>query len=97
MKKQIVIIGGGASIREGISKGLWEKIKGKFVVGLNYSYRYFSDPTFQSFADNDFYDKNSIDLAKLALIIGNKKRLQKQLLNTILLPSIATKIISGLV
>jgi len=90
MKKQIIIIGGGTSIKEALLKGLWEKIKGKFVIGLNYSYNYFTNPTFQSFVDNDFYDDNLKDLEKLSLIIGNKKRFKKILSNTILLPSIAT-------
>jgi len=89
MNKQIIIIGGGTSIREGIQKRLWVKLNNKYVVGLNYSYKYFSNPTFQSFVDNDFYNENVKDLSKLPLIIGNKKTLKKKLPNTILLPSIS--------
>ena len=53
MKKsnQLIIIGGGASIEEGISKNLWEKIKNKFVIGINYSYHHFPNPTFQVWLD----------------------------------------------
>ena len=39
--KQIIIVGGGTSIKEGISKGLWSKLDNKYTFGLNYSYKYF--------------------------------------------------------
>jgi len=87
---QCIIIGGGFSIKEGIKKGLWQKINNYFVIGLNYSFYHFPNPTFQSFVDNDFYDKNIERLKELPLIIGNKKKLEKQLSNTLLLPSITT-------
>lgn len=53
-KKEIVIIGGGASIQEGISLGLKEKLKNKFVIATNYSYKHFPH-TFLVFIDADFY------------------------------------------
>ena len=33
--KSVVIVGGGNSVREGIEKGLWDKIKDKKVWALN--------------------------------------------------------------
>lgn len=89
MNKQIIIIGGGTSIREGIDKGLWNKIKDKFTVGLNYSYHYFPNPTFQSFVDYDFYNKQIKDLESLSLVIGNKKKFKEILDNTIMIPAIS--------
>ncbi len=91
MKKQIIIIGSGASVKEGISKGLWKKIKNKYVVGLNYSFYHFPNPTFQCFVDDDFYDENYKSMGHLSLVIGNKKKLKKQLFNTFLLPTISSK------
>ncbi len=88
MKKQIIIIGGGYSIKEGISKGLWDKIKGKEVIGCNYSFNHFPSPTLQCFADNDFYDKNCNKMKSIPLIVGVNKKLKKILPNTILLPSL---------
>ena len=65
----LIIIGGGASVREGIELGLWDKIQDKFTCGLNYSYKYF-DSTFTAFVDKDFYAKQRPELQKLPLIIG---------------------------
>lgn len=89
MGNQIIIIGGGTSIKEGISKELWNKIKDKFVIGINYSYRYFSNPTFQCFVDDKFYNENYEKMKNIGLIIGNKKPVKNQLSSTILLPSIS--------
>jgi len=89
-RKQLIIIGGGASIKEGILKNLWKQIEDKFVIGINYSYKYFSNPTVQCFVDNDFYNSNCKEMENLGLIIGNKKAFKKQLPNTIVLPSMST-------
>lgn len=67
---QLIIIGGGASIKEGIAKGLWQKIEDKYTMGLNYSYKFFPNPTLQSYVDRDFYENNIKDLEKLPLIVG---------------------------
>jgi len=56
MEKEIIIIGGGSSINEGIEKGLWEKIKNKITIGTNYSYRFFNNPTIFCFVDYSFYN-----------------------------------------
>lgn len=67
--KQLIIIGGGLSIREGINKGLWKKIKGKFVIGINFSYKFHTDPTIQCFLDWKFYAERKKEMSKLPLIV----------------------------
>ena len=95
ISKQLVIIGGGTSIREGISKGLWDKLNGKFVFGLNYSYHHFPTATAQIFVDNKFYEERETELKQLPLVIGkwssNVIRLikNKKIDNTILLKSVS--------
>ena len=84
--KELIIIGGGASIKEGMSLGLKEKIKDKLVCGLNYSYKYFPDSTYHCYVDKDFYEKQILELQKLPLIIG-KEHCQNTLPNTITLPT----------
>jgi hypothetical protein len=81
--KDIIIIGGGKSISQGLETGLKEHLEGKCVILINYAYRHF-EGTFLCFGDKDFYapmhvkyDKNNPDiyeeLDKLPLIIGAKK------------------------
>lgn len=84
--KQCIILGGGVSIKEGISKKLWDKLKGKFTIGLNYSYNFF-DSTMLCFVDGIFYNKE-IEKEKfknLPLIIGKEQSQLKILPNTITL------------
>lgn len=50
----IIIIGGGLSIQDGIKLGLKEKIKNKFVFACNYAYKHFPY-TAMLFLDKDFY------------------------------------------
>ena len=77
MNNEIIIIGGGKSIQNGLFLGLKEKIKNKFVIVCNYAYKHF-DHTFMCFCDRDFYrprpDKDNPniyeELKKLPLIIG---------------------------
>lgn len=52
--KEIIIIGGGSSIKEGIAVGLKDKIANKCVLGTNYSFKHF-DLTALCFIDRDFY------------------------------------------
>lgn len=89
--KQLVIIGGGTSLREGISKGLWNKLRNHFVIGTNYSFLYYPNPTIQTFVDNKFYTDQQEGLSKLPLIIGRKHNIKKPLPNTILLPASSSK------
>lgn len=95
---EIIIIGGGISIQEGISLGLKEKIKNKFIITCNYAYKHFNH-TFLCFGDKDFYvptyakqypEKNPDiynELKELPLIIGiNDNGIEEfKLDNTILL------------
>lgn len=69
MNNTLIIIGGGASIKEGLKLGLKEAIKDKFTCGINYSYRYFPS-TYHCFVDPLFYTDNQTDLSSLPLIIG---------------------------
>jgi len=67
--KEVVIIGGGSSIQEGISKGLWKFLEGKFTIGCNYSYRHFL-PTVATFVDRPFFHERKKELLNLPLVIG---------------------------
>lgn len=66
LPKQLVIIGGGASIIEGINKGLWGVIPKTFSCGLNYSYKYINT-TVNCGIDEKFYNENYKDILKLPL------------------------------
>lgn len=70
MKKQLIIIGGGTSIKEGISKDLWSQVQNKFSFGLNYSYIFFNS-TVQLWVDKRFYSENHKNLDNLPLILCN--------------------------
>lgn len=63
--KQCIIIGGGFSVKEGVEKGLWEKIKGKFVIGINHSFEFFPDHTFLAFVDNHFFEHKTLKGTKV--------------------------------
>lgn len=67
--KQLIVIGGGSSIKEALSKNLWSKLEGKFTFGLNYSFN-FTSSTIQLYVDKEFYRKELSKLAKLPLVIG---------------------------
>lgn len=70
---QLIIIGGGASIREGIDLGLWDKLKDKFVLGTNYSFNYFI-PTALCAVDWKFYDTEREKLKDLPLVITRDRK-----------------------
>jgi len=84
---EAIIIGGGASLKEGIEKDLWNRLKGKFTIGLNLSYRAF-ESTIQCLSDPDPYKDWLDDLKKLSLNVvrSNDKTLLYPLPNTIILP-----------
>ena len=65
-----IIVGGGFSIKKGLSLGLHDTLANNFTCGCNYAYRYFDNLTFHTFVDKDFYTKNQPTLSKLPLIIG---------------------------
>lgn len=70
-KKQLIIIGGGSSIIEGIDKGLFGKLKNKFTFGLNYSH-HFVDTTTTLYVDDKFYYNEKLYLNALPMVIGQK-------------------------
>ena len=88
---ECIIIGGGSSITEGISLGLRDKIKDKFVIACNYSYKHFSH-TLLTCVDKDFYYSSNSnhpniyeELKEEKLIITNADITKNLiLLNTIL-------------
>ena len=99
MVDQIIIIGGGTSIQEGIALDLWVGLQGKCTIGLNYSYRYFKSTT-QMYVDDTFYIKQHEEIKDLPLIIGKKYEEYKMKThsNTIMLdscPSYNRKLIGG--
>jgi len=95
---EVIIIGGGKSISTGLETGLKDHIKGRCVIALNYSFKYF-DHTFLCFGDEKFYKDTAPDspypdiydeLGKLPLIIGMKQSINEEKIihpNTILLPT----------
>lgn len=88
--KQIIIIGGGSSINEGVSKDLWKKLQGKVTFGLNYSYNYF-ESTAQFYVDKAFYmdELKKIKFKNLPLIIGKHHKHMKVTDNTLMIPASA--------
>lgn len=76
--KQLIIIGGGSSIKEGIEQGLWDKLKDKFVIGINFSYNYHQDPTIQCYLDKQVRDDHEDDFNKLALIVTKKQPIKNR-------------------
>ena len=88
---QIIILGGGASIKDGIALGLWDKLKDRFVIGINFSYKSYV-PTILTFVDaSTFYTLPEIhpELATLPLIIGTPYQIKREqmLANSIFIPS----------
>lgn len=65
-----IIIGGGKSINEGVKFGLWDKIRGKFTVGTNASFYFYSTPTIQTFVDSGFFKENEKEFLSLPMTIG---------------------------
>ena len=85
---QLILLGGGSSLKEGIDMGLFEKIKGKFSIGTNYSYKFFPS-TFQTFVDSTFYNAQKLELEKLPLIVGQCRHIKDKLPNTLAIPSVS--------
>lgn len=69
MRRQVVILGGGTSVIEGIRSGLFDQLKDKFTVGLNYSH-HFIDTTFLMYVDATFANDQKYYLERLPLVIG---------------------------
>jgi len=68
--KQCIIIGGGVSVKEGISLGLWNKIKGKEIWSINYAFLTMPyPPNKECWVDISFF-KNNIDRLQLLCLSG---------------------------
>lgn len=66
--EQVVIIGGGYSVNEGIQKGLWSKLEGKEVWSLNSVYKIMPYlPTRQLWVDIDFWNHEIDNMQNLFL------------------------------
>ena len=66
MNKRVIIIGGGVSFEEGITKGAWDKIKGEECWSLNYSHLWMPFlPKREIFVDNSFFKNNTADIIDL--------------------------------
>jgi len=64
--QEVIIIGGGNSVREGIDKGLWDKIKGKEIWSLNSVFKLMPYlPSKQLWVDNSFFKHEIGELQKL--------------------------------
>jgi len=61
MSKQVIIVGGGYSVNDGIQQGLWQRIKGKTIWSCNYAFMTMPYlPTRELWVDRSFF-KNNID------------------------------------
>lgn len=65
--KKCVIIGGGASVKEGIDKGLWNKVSSDDVWSINFAYKTMPYlPTREIWIDIHFFNQNIVELQSLA-------------------------------
>lgn len=83
--KQCILLGGGSSLKEGLPLGLWDALKDRFTIGLNYSYKVFPS-TCQTFVDSTFYNTEKKELDKLPMIIGQARNIKTKGSNLIPLP-----------
>jgi hypothetical protein len=90
---ELIICGGGYSIKEGLSLGLKDKMKNKFVISLNKSIEAFPNSTILSFVDcKSFYSKYKNELTNYPLIIGkhSPESVKEKLKNTVLFNTVET-------
>lgn len=65
--KSVILIGGGASITEGIEKGLWEQIKDQTVWSINFAFMVMPYiPAREIWVDRSFFKNNMTALNELA-------------------------------
>jgi len=64
---RVIIVGGGASVKEGIKKNLWDKIKDEEIWALNYAFLTMPyNPSHVLFVDIDFYSSFTKELSQLS-------------------------------
>jgi hypothetical protein len=64
--KQVILVGGGTSVRDGINTGLWDKIKDQEVWSCNFAYKAMPYlPSKELFVDYGFVKDNQDDLEML--------------------------------
>ena len=65
--RSVIIVGGGTSVKEGISKGLWENIEGCSIWSCNFAYQAMPYlPTRELWVDKPFFVNNEKELEQLA-------------------------------
>ena len=65
--EKVIIVAAGTSVKEGIEKGLWEKIKGNIIWSCNYAFMTMPyEPKRQLWVDRSFFKNNIIKLNELA-------------------------------
>jgi len=75
---KIIIIGSGASIRQGLwdtpieELPIWEAVKNQFTISCNWSFKWV-DPTISMFCDHRFYCLEKEHLDKLPILLTAKK------------------------
>ena len=77
MSKQVIIIGSGASIRQGLWDTpieflpIWKAIQNQFSIAINWSYKW-CIPTVSLFVDYKFYMTEREGLSNLPLLVSRK-------------------------
>jgi len=67
MNKSVILVGGGSSIREGLEKNLWTRIKGQEIWSCNYAWMTMPYlPQREIFVDIGFFKNNMKALEELA-------------------------------
>jgi len=84
--KQLIIIGGGKSISEGIELGLWEALKDRFTIGCNYAYRYL-DCTILTYVDPKFQNKNWSGINNIPLKVSRNGSDMPKMSNVYYIPN----------
>ena len=83
---QLIIVGGGFSIKQGLEEGLYPKLANRLICGINYSFIYLPQTYLCCMNYTDFYNENRIELSKLPLIVTcNRPHPSRWLKNTLLI------------
>lgn len=66
MDNYVIILGGGASVIEGIEKGLWERLKDTNLWSINFAFKVLPyEPAGQLWLDESFFSKESLGVLAL--------------------------------